>query len=180
MTENNNRIRLRKVSENEIHGPMDLGELTALATGAYIAPEDEVSYDGEHWVRATEVKELEMDWYICQRGEFAYGPTSKGTLREFLLASEINPETELRHKTTGETSTVAQVLGKETLQEVENIHRDETEEPLEDILESIESAKDLKIRQLETDLENLRTDHEKLMAQYRKASEELLQLKKGA
>jgi hypothetical protein len=82
---------LLKVGENTIYGPAPLGQLHNWATEAKISPQDRVSNDGRKtWRRAPLVAELQMDWLVEMPDNFLYGPTSVGTLQEFLATGEID------------------------------------------------------------------------------------------
>jgi hypothetical protein len=82
---------LLKASGNEIFGPATLGQLRTWATEAKISPVDRVSNDGrKSWRRAPLVTELQMDWLVEMQDNFLYGPTSLGTLQEFLATGEID------------------------------------------------------------------------------------------
>ncbi len=80
-----------KAENREVHGPIDLGQLRSWAAEAKISPLDKVSNDGrESWQRAPMVPELQMDWLIEMPDNYLYGPTSVGTLQEFLATGEID------------------------------------------------------------------------------------------
>ena len=82
---------LYKAAENDVFGPTDLEQLQAWASEAKISPHDRISDDGkESWVRAPMIAELQMDWLIEMPDKFLYGPTSLGTIQEFLATGEIN------------------------------------------------------------------------------------------
>ena len=83
MSESQN-IKLKKKSDDEIHGPMDMSELVELSRSAFVAPEDEVSFDDGDWVPAPSIPQLEMIWIIRTSDGIEYGPTTVGTIREFL------------------------------------------------------------------------------------------------
>lgn len=85
---------LLKVSENEIFGPAPLGQLQIWAAEAKISPMDRVSNDNRKtWQRAPMVTELQMDWLVEMPDGFLYGPTSVGTLQEFLATGQIDERT---------------------------------------------------------------------------------------
>ncbi len=85
---------LLKVSENEIFGPAPLSQLRIWAAEAKISPMDRVSNDNrKSWQRAPMVTELQMDWLVEMPDGFLYGPTSVGTLQEFLATGEIDERT---------------------------------------------------------------------------------------
>ncbi len=80
-----------KAADREVHGPIPLDQLRSWASEAKISPLDKVSNDDrESWVRAPMVPELQMDWLIDMPDNTLYGPTSVGTLQEFLATGEID------------------------------------------------------------------------------------------
>ncbi|TLD69009.1 hypothetical protein FEM03_20330 [Phragmitibacter flavus] len=82
---------LLKVSDNEIFGPAPIGQFRIWASEAKISPLDRISNDERKtWLRAPMVGELQMDWLIEMPDGFLYGPTSIGTLQEFLATGEID------------------------------------------------------------------------------------------
>lgn len=85
---------LLKVSENEVFGPAPLSQLRTWAAEAKISPMDRVSKDNRiSWQRAPMITELQMDWLVEMPDGFLYGPTSVGTLQEFLATGEIDERT---------------------------------------------------------------------------------------
>jgi hypothetical protein len=82
---------LHKAADNEVFGPTDLDHLRSWAAEAKISPLDRLSNDGqESWLRASMVPELQMDWLIEMPDKFLYGPTSVGTIQEFLARGEVD------------------------------------------------------------------------------------------
>jgi hypothetical protein len=82
---------LLKAADREVYGPIALDQLRAWASEAKISPLDKVSSDGrQSWVRAPMVAELQMDWLIEMPDNYLYGPTSVGTIQEFLATGEID------------------------------------------------------------------------------------------
>lgn len=82
---------LLKVSDNEIFGPAPLDQFRIWASEAKISPLDRVSNDNRKtWLRAPMIPDLQMDWLIEMPDGFLYGPTSVGTLQEFLATGEID------------------------------------------------------------------------------------------
>ena len=178
-------IKLKKVAESEVHGPMDMDELIELSQAAFVAPEDEVSFGDEDWKPAHEVPELGMEWIIKTGEGIEYGPTSAGTIREFLMVGEISEETIIFRKDSDEEKKVGDVLGAATLNEVKEEQRQAnqvTESPAKEnaeMEEALDVAKDIRIHQLETDLHEMEGKYNSLMLKFRKVSEELTTLKKG-
>ena len=86
-----NQWYLLKASDNEVFGPAPLDQLRIWAAEAKISPMDRVSNDGRNsWQRAPTLTDLQMDWLIEMPDNFLYGPTSVGTLQEFLATGEID------------------------------------------------------------------------------------------
>ena len=82
---------LLKAGTTEIFGPKTLGELRIWAAEAKLSPMDRVSNDGrKSWTHAPMVSELQMDWLVELQDNSLYGPTSVGTLQEFLATGEID------------------------------------------------------------------------------------------
>ena len=82
---------LLKASDKQVHGPTDLAQLRSWASEAKISPMDRLSSDDQQsWVRAPMVPELQMDWLIEMPDSYLYGPTSLGTIQEFLATGEID------------------------------------------------------------------------------------------
>lgn len=86
-----NHWYLLKAADNEIFGPAALDQLRNWAAEAKISPLDRVSNDDRKtWQRAPMITGLQMDWLIEMPDNFLYGPTSVGTLQEFLATGEID------------------------------------------------------------------------------------------
>lgn len=98
---------LLKFASNEIFGPASLAQLRTWATEAKISPMDRVSNDSRKtWQRAPMVTELQMDWLIEMPDNFLYGPTSVGTLQEFLATGEIDENVTVINTLEGKTSRI--------------------------------------------------------------------------
>lgn len=86
-----NNWYLLKVADNEVFGPAPLDQLRNWAAEAKISPVDRVSNDERRsWQKAPMIAELQMDWLVEMPDNFLYGPTSVGTLQEFLATGEID------------------------------------------------------------------------------------------
>jgi len=81
---------LRKHEDGTVFGPIIFEQLARWASSAQVAPRDSVSSDGENWMKAPMLAELGMDWIVEITSERLYGPTTLGSLREFLRLSEID------------------------------------------------------------------------------------------
>lgn len=235
MADNAPSFRLRKTQDsNRIIGPMPLEELKRLAQTAFIAPDDMVDENDDQWKPPFEIEELEMVWNILVDGEVAYGPTSPGTITDFLVSDEITREHRVAHHKSGKELSVRELLGDKVvapdLEHVDDSKPEDQEEegdiapddptsviqapalddkqkeeeddivtfkiddPTSDTVKSsedekkdqathyekgIDMAKDLRIRQLEADLEALHNEHERVLQEYRRLTQQMIQLKKN-
>ncbi len=89
----NQKWFLRKHEDGSTFGPVQFDQITRWAAAAQIAPHDTLSSDGQTWVKAPMVPQLSMDWLVELTSEHYYGPTTLGTLREFIRLGEIDGET---------------------------------------------------------------------------------------
>jgi hypothetical protein len=89
----NQRWFLRKYEDGSTFGPVQFDQISRWAAAAQIAPHDTLSNDGQTWVKAPMVPQLSMDWLVELTSEHYYGPTTLGTLREFIRLGEIDGET---------------------------------------------------------------------------------------
>ena len=80
---------LRKAHDGSQFGPIPFSQLLQWSAEAQISPLDRVSTDEATWVKAPMIPELEMDYLIHVSEDHYYGPTTVGSIREFLDAGEI-------------------------------------------------------------------------------------------
>jgi len=85
---------LKKHDDGSIHGPVPLDQLRDWSLAAKISPLDKISNDDKAtWKRAPMLADLHMDWLVEVSADYLYGPTTFGTVQEFLAAEEINDAT---------------------------------------------------------------------------------------
>ncbi len=85
---------LKKHDDGAVYGPVTIASLRDWALAAKVSPLDRVSNnEQESWKRAPMIPELHMDWLVQVSDEFLYGPTTFGTVQEFIAAGEISGET---------------------------------------------------------------------------------------
>lgn len=85
---------LRKHDDRDVFGPVSLDNLRDWAMAAKISPLDLVSHDQQKtWERAPMIAPLHMDWLVEVSDDFLYGPTTIGTVQEFLSNGEIDENT---------------------------------------------------------------------------------------
>lgn len=84
---------LRKASDGSVFGPITFKQLQLWAADAQVSPLDRVSSDQQNWIKAPMVPELQMDYLVEVGEDQYYGPTTIGTIAEFIAAGEINADT---------------------------------------------------------------------------------------
>lgn len=153
-------FRLQKVQTGRVLGPMDLDHLKALANQSLIAPDDLVQVDEGPWQKAPEVAELEMLWMVEPLDGPRYGPTTAGTIAEFLQSGQLGGSELVTHLRTKETYTVTEFLDeirrrRDAKLKSRTIKLEDAAEPVMVAAASspaFDAALRLRIRQLETDL----------------------------
>lgn len=153
-------FRLQKVQTGRVLGPMDLDHLKALANQSLIAPDDLVQVDEGIWQKAPEVTELEMLWMVEPLDGPRYGPTTAGTIAEFLQSGQLGGSELVSHTRTKETYTVTEFLEeirrrRDAKLKSRTIKLEDAAEPASAAIApspAFDAALRLRIRQLETDL----------------------------
>src|ERR1041385_379571 len=84
---------LRKYEDGSIFGPLPFDQLALWASTAQVAPHDAVSIDQQTWMKAPMLPQLGMDWLVEVTSEHYYGPTTLGSIQEFIRLGEISAET---------------------------------------------------------------------------------------
>jgi hypothetical protein len=153
-------FRLQKVQTGRVLGPMDLDHLKALANQSLIAPDDLIQADEGVWQKAPEVAELEMLWMVEPLDGPRYGPTTAGTIAEFLQSGQLGGSELVTHIRTKESFTVTEFLDeirrrRDAKLKSRTIKLEEAAEPIPTApaaSPAFDAALRLRIRQLETDL----------------------------
>jgi len=161
--------RLQKVQTGRVLGPMDLDHLKALANQSLIAPDDLVQVDEGPWTKAPDVAGLEMLWWVEPLDGPRYGPTTAGTVAEFLQSGQLGGSELVTHVRTKETYTVNEFIEEMRRRRVARLKSrtikledaPETAAPFVDS-PAFDSALRLRIKQLEADLAKAREqlDHQ--------------------
>ena len=112
---------LLKHEDQSVFGPLEFDQVRQWALAAQLSPLDRVSTDGKSWTKAPMVPELEMDYLIETGPDQFYGPTTIGSVREFLTAGEITLET---------TITNCKDATQRPVREVEELNLPSAEEPI--------------------------------------------------
>ncbi|HEY8900206.1 MAG TPA: hypothetical protein VIM61_07330 [Chthoniobacterales bacterium] len=92
---------LKKHDNGEIFGPVTFARILEWAGTAQIAPQDTLSNDLLVWTKAPMIPELGMDWIVKLEDDHYYGPTTVGSLLEFLENGEIKGDTVILDCCTG-------------------------------------------------------------------------------
>ena len=166
-------FRLQKVQTGRVLGPMDLDHLKALANQSLIAPDDLIQVDEGPWQKAPELTELEMLWIVEPLDGPRYGPTTAGTIAEFLQSGQLGGSELVTHLRTKETYTVTEFLEeirrrRDTKLKSRTIKLEDAAEPVAAAPSpspAFDAALRLRIRQLEADLAEARKLLEKQSAE---------------
>jgi ribosomal protein L19E len=159
--------RVKKMPENAIYGPVDETTLKEWANSAQVSPQDEVDISDENWRPATEVDFLEMLWVVTLPDDEVYGPTTVGTLREFIHEGLISEKTLATHVRTHQSLPVAALFAAQEFERKRAARRTPKEARKSTASIAVDMAKDQRIRQLEEDLKELKREHENLTHKYR-------------
>jgi hypothetical protein len=168
--------RVRKGPDDSIYGPVDTEMLKEWANSAQIAPEDMIDASDDKWRVAPEIDFLDMLWMVRLPGGETYGPTTVGTLREFINEGLVNEKTPATHSKTHQSLPLAALFAAVDFEKKRASKRLPAEANKSTASLAVEMAKDQHIRQLEEDLKELRKEHDSLVHKYRQLS---LQLQEG-
>jgi ribosomal protein L19E len=169
--------RVKKLPDNTIYGPVDAVTLKEWANSAQIAPQDQIDISDENWKPAPEIDFLDMLWMVTLPGDEIYGPTTVGTLREFIHEGLISEKTLASHVKTHQSLPIAALFAALEFEKKRAMRRPPKEAKKSTASLAVDMAKDQRIRQLEEDLKELRHEHDTLTHKYRQLT---LQLQQGS
>jgi hypothetical protein len=165
--------RVKKLPDNSIYGPVDEATLKEWANAAQISPEDLVDSSDENWVPAPQIEALGMIWLVKLPGDEIYGPTSVGTLREFIAEGLITDKNIATNVNTTQSLPIGALLAALDFEQKRAARRASPDANKSTLMINIDMAKDQRIRQLEEDLRAMRKEHEGLLHKYRQITLEL-------
>ena len=165
--------RVRKLSDSSVYGPVDAATLRDWANSAQVAPQDEVDENDENWRSAPQIEFLEMLWLVTLPGNEIYGPTTLGTLREFIHEGLITEKTIATHAKTSQTLPIAALFAALEFEKKRALRRPPKEAKKSTASLAVDMAKDQRIRQLEEDLKELRQEHESLTHKFRQLTHQV-------
>lgn len=180
MEQSNQQWRLKKVEDGSVFGPVDESTLISWANSAQVAPGDQVDKGDDAWVPAPSLPFLKMEYEAELSETEKYGPTTLGTLREFLTEGLIHDSTRVTHVPSKKVTPAGALLalkeaGAEKPASVVDQKASAPAEPQEGgKLPAVELAREQRIRQLEEDLKNLRREHEELLQKYRQLNQKMV------
>ena len=161
--------RVKKAADQSIYGPVDSEMLKEWAGSAQIAPEDMIDQSDDNWSPAPALEFLDMHWLINLPTGETYGPTTVGTLREFVQEGLVTEKMLVTHAKTHQSLPLAALVVAADFEKKRASRRPPRERMKSTATIAIEMAKDQHIRQLEEDLKQLRKDHDVLTHKYRQA-----------
>lgn len=162
--------RVKKTPDNSIYGPVDSVTLKEWANSAQISPQDLVDISDENWRVAPEIDFLDMLWIVTLPGDETYGPTTVGTLREFIHEGLISEKTVVTHAKTSQSLPIAALFAAVEFEKKRASRRPPKEAKKSTASLAVDMAKDQRIRQLEEDLKELRKEHDTLTHKFRQLS----------
>jgi hypothetical protein len=158
--------RVKKAPDSAIYGPVDTEMLKEWANSAQIAPEDQIDESDENWRAAPEIDFLEMLWVVKLPGGESYGPTTVGTLREFIHEGLVTDKTHASHCKTHQSLPLAALVAAVDFEQKRAARRPKEANKSTASL-AVDRAKDQHIRQLEEDLKELRREYDALTHRHR-------------
>jgi hypothetical protein len=165
--------RVKKIPDNSIYGPIDAVTLKEWANSAQISPQDEIDISDENWRRAPDVEFLDMLWMVTLPDGEIYGPTTVGTLREFIHEGLISEKSMATHVQTRQMLPIAALFAAAEFEKKRALRRPPREAKKSTVSLAVDMAKDQRIRQLEEDLRELRHEHEALTHKFRQLTFQL-------
>jgi hypothetical protein len=153
--------RVKKAPDETIYGPVDTDMLKEWANSAQIAPDDQIDESNDQWRPAPEIDFLEMLWVVKLPGGESYGPTTVGTLREFINEGLVTDKTHASHCKTHQSLPLAALVAAVDFEQKRAARRPKEANKSTASL-AVDRAKDQHIRQLEEDLKELRREYDAL------------------
>lgn len=155
---------LRKHEDGSVFGPLSFDQLSHWASAAQISPHDTLSTDRQTWFKAPMLPQLGMDWLVEITSEQYYGPTTLGTVQEFIRLGEINEQTFVINSCDGT---------RRQIQEMPAIFQTTREQPLTATETETDSAPQPAASGMSIDLQDRIRDLEQNLREERRAYQEL-------
>ena len=159
--------------DGSIYGPVDEATLKEWAGAAQISPEDLIDMSDENWAPAPQIEFLGMIWVVKLPGEEIYGPTSVGTLREFIAEGLLTDKNIATNVLTTQSLPIGALFAALDFDKKRAARRAAPDSNKSTLMINIDMAKDQRIRQLEEDLRTMRKEHEALVYRHRQLTLEM-------
>ncbi len=104
--------RLRKAEDESVYGPIDKETMIAWAQGAQIAPNDLIDECDDKWKVVSDFDFLEMFYSFPLPDGSTYGPTTLGTVAEFVQEGLIQEDTEVTDARSKKATACGKLLKK--------------------------------------------------------------------
>lgn len=159
---------LRKHEDGNVFGPLSFDQLSRWASAAQISPHDTLSTDQQTWFKAPMLTPLGMDWLVEITSEQYYGPTTPGTVQEFIRLGEINEQTFVINSCDGTRRQIQDLptLFRTTREDSTISANDETESLLQPSASGMSIDLQDRIRDLEQSLREERRAYQELERKY--------------
>lgn len=119
-----------RTDDCSVYGPVTIAVMRDWAAQSRVAPGDEVSPDGENWVRAETVPDLKMEWMAELSDGSSYGPFNVLAVPNLYKNGSIPAGASLLHTASGKVVKVAELLQSGT-EENEPSHEPELDQEKE-------------------------------------------------
>jgi hypothetical protein len=159
---------LRKHEDGGVFGPLSFDQLSRWASAAQISPHDTLSTDQQTWFKAPMLPQLGMDWLVEITSEQYYGPTTLGTVQEFIRLGEINEQTFVINSCDGTRRQIQELpaLFRTAREETSMIANDETASLPQPPASGMSIDLQDRIRDLEQSLREERRAYQELERKY--------------
>jgi hypothetical protein len=101
------------------YGPASTNELREWAAQGRIGPDNFLTPDGKSWLKAKDVKYLELDWMVELPDGSQMGPINRKALPKLMELDPIPTNSVLVHKSTGQRLRIDDEVRSENKKEVE-------------------------------------------------------------
>ncbi|HSI83694.1 MAG TPA: hypothetical protein VK970_07910 [Candidatus Methylacidiphilales bacterium] len=187
--------RLKKGEDGHVFGPITGATLLAWANEAQVAPIDLVDEQDDNWAPACSYDFLKMEWHVRLQDGQQYGPTTVGTLREFLKERIVVEDAMVTHDHKKTRMPLVALLAMNDFEPKKYVAVEiEGQRYLANVITSLEgttlgaklispnmvdmnegsvgisTAKELRIRNLEEELRASRKEYDELMHRFRQLS----------
>lgn len=95
--------------DTETLSSIDMETLVSWVADCRLAADHQVSQDGQNWVAAETLEELDMKWVLDLGDGNTFGPLAPSAIKSYMADGALDGNTPLKHKDSGETRTAADI-----------------------------------------------------------------------